>query len=225
MSVVLIVHISAGIAAVLSGVAALCVRKGARWHRMFGTVFFISMLVLASLGAYLALFLPQIATAIVGVLTCYLVATGWVAARKTSGAISKFDKIAVAIPVCVTAALLYFGVQALHSPTGLLQGAPPAPYFVFAFFAAFTSALDLKMIRRGSISGRQRIMRHLWRMCFALFFAIFSFLGQQKVLPAAIQNSAFLIVPAIAPLIVMFYWLVRVRFTAWLNKTPWGETR
>jgi hypothetical protein len=70
------------------------------------------------------------------------------------------------------------------------------------------------MILRGGISGAQRIARHLWRMCFALFFAAaFFFLGQQQVLPKVIRGSPFLVVLALAPLILMIFWLFRVRFS------------
>jgi hypothetical protein len=40
------------------------------------------------------------------------------------------------------------------------------------------------MLASGRISDRQRITRHLWRMCFGLFIATGSFfLGQQAVFP------------------------------------------
>ncbi len=70
------------------------------------------------------------------------------------------------------------------------------------------------MIRRGGISGNPRIARHLWRMCAALFIATGSFfLGQQKVMPEWMQGSPLLFVPALAPLVLMIFWLIRIRFT------------
>jgi hypothetical protein len=38
------------------------------------------------------------------------------------------------------------------------------------------------------------------------------FLGQQQVFPAALRKTAVLFVPAMLPLILMIFWLVRVRF-------------
>jgi hypothetical protein len=88
------------------------------------------------------------------------------------------------------------------------------PYFVFASFAAFAAALDLKVILHGGISGAQRIARHLWRMCFALFFAAaFFFLGQQQVLPKFVRGSPILVALALAPLVLMVFWLFRLRFS------------
>jgi len=70
------------------------------------------------------------------------------------------------------------------------------------------------MLARGSISGRPRITRHLWRMCFGLFIATGSFfLGQQQVFPAYLRGSVVLTVLAVLPFPVMIYWLIRVRFS------------
>ena len=68
------------------------------------------------------------------------------------------------------------------------------------------------MILRGGVSGGQRIARHLWRTCFALFFAASSFfLGQQKVMPVFMHGSPILFLPEIAILGLMIFWLFRVR--------------
>ena len=70
------------------------------------------------------------------------------------------------------------------------------------------------MLLRGGVFGRERIARHLWHMCFALYIAAGSFfLGQQKVLPAFLRGSPILFVPVILPLLLMIFWLVRVRVT------------
>jgi len=69
------------------------------------------------------------------------------------------------------------------------------------------------MLARGGISGRPRLIRHLWRMCFGLFIATGSFfLGQQQVFPVAIRKQYILAPLAILPLMLLIYWLVRVRF-------------
>jgi hypothetical protein len=49
-------------------------------------------------------------------------------------------------------------------------------------------------------------------MCFAFFIATGSFfLGQQDVMPQAVQGSPVLFVLAFAPFAVMAFWLVRLR--------------
>ena len=65
---------------------------------------------------------------------------------------------------------------------------------------------------RGTLSPRQRVARHLWRMCFAFFIATGSFfLGQQDVMPQAVRGSPILFVLAFAPFAIMIFWLVRIR--------------
>ena len=220
MSPLLICHISAGTLGILSGAAALSVGKGERLHRAFGTVFFFSMLTVSALALYLALFVPPIssgaappsASVSVGILTIYLVATAWMTVRRKDGSVGLFEKGAFLVALGVASALLIFGLHAASIPTA--RPGDYVPYFVFASFAAFAAAMDLKVILRGGVSGAQRIARHLWRMCFALFFAAaFFFLGQQQVFPKIMRGSPILVVLALAPLVLMIFWLFRVRFS------------
>jgi uncharacterized membrane protein len=220
MSPLLICHVSAGTLGILSGAAALSVRKGERLHRAFGTVFFVSMVTVSVLAMILAVFVPPIfagaappsASVSVAILTIYLVTTAWMTVRRKDGSIGLFEKGAFVVAFGIAAALLIFGLHAKSIPKA--KPSDYVPYFVFASFAAFAAAMDLKLILRGGISGAQRIARHLWRMCFALFFAAaFFFLGQQQVLPKVMRGSPILLVLALAPLIIMIFWLIRVRFS------------
>jgi len=220
ISPILAVHIAAGSLAIVSGFAALAVAKGERLHRVFGTVFFVSMLINSALAVYLAFFGPPIgaggappsASVPVAILTFYLVATAWMTVRRQERHVGPFEVGAFLAASCVAAALLIFGVQAAGIPAERLQGFPMR-YYIFASFAAFAALFDLKVILAGGISGVARIARHLWRMCFGLFFAsAFFFVGQQKILPAFLHGWPAL-VPAFAPLVLMIFWLLRVRLT------------
>jgi hypothetical protein len=224
VSPLLIVHVSAGCLGILSGAAALSVRKGERLHRAFGTVFFFSMLVVSALAVYLAIFVPPTAaggappsaSVSIGILTFYLVSTAWMTVRRTEGSIGRFEKGALLVALGVTAALLIFGLHAASMP--MARPGEYVPYFIFASFAAFAAVGDLKMILRRGISGVRRVARHLWRMCFALFFAAsFFFVGQQKVMPVYMHGSPLLLALGMAPLLVMTFWLIRVRFTNWFK--------
>ncbi len=225
MTPLLITHITAGSLGIVSGYAAVSVAKGERLHRVFGTVFVLSMLTVSALAVYLALFVPPThsggsppsASVSVGILTFYLALTAWMTVRRKAGGAGLFEKGALIAVLGVAAALLIFGLRAASVPA-----APPGsyvPYFVFASFAAFAAAADLKVVLRGGISGAPRIARHLWRMCFALFFAAaFFFLGQQGSLPRFMRGSPLLFIPALAPLVLMLFWLIRVRFTKWFER-------
>jgi uncharacterized membrane protein len=210
----LILHIAGGGVGLLSGAAALVFRKGERWHRRAGNVFFVSMLTMSAIGASVSPFLHKGLDALVGVFTFYLVATAWVTIRRPEGRIGRFETGAFLVALGVVAANLTFGALAADSPTGLVGGYPPTAYHVFAAIVALAAALDLSVILRGGVSGAQRIARHLWRMCVALFIAAASlFLGQQQLFPASVRGSAMLFVPEIAVLGLLIFWLLCVRLT------------
>ena len=214
-----ITHIGAGGTAILFGYAALFVRKGEKLHRSLGTVFVIAMLIMATMGTFLAISLRQVmagqtSNIAAGVFAGYLAATAYVTVKRKEGSIGFFEKFAFSAVLGLSATFLAWGVQATTSPGGKLDGYAAGFYFAFGGIAALLAALDFKVILRGGISGVPRIARHVWRMCFALFFAAGSFfLGQQKVMPVWMHGAWYLFVLGLAPLAFMVFWLVRIRFT------------
>ena len=53
-------------------------------------------------------------------------------------------------------------------PNRIKDEYPAAPCFVFGFLALLCAAGDVRMLLRGGVFGAHRIVRNLWRMCFAL---------------------------------------------------------
>jgi hypothetical protein len=107
-----------------------------------------------------------------------------------------------------------YGFEAAKNPTQSIGGVPAGMSFFLGSVALLSAAGDVRMIARGGLFGAHRIARHLWRMCFGLFIVSGSFfLGQQQVFPAFLRKTNVLFVPAILPLLLMIFWLVRVRFT------------
>lgn len=89
---------------------------------------------------------------------------------------------------------------------------PAFPFVMFGVVGVLAAAGDIRMIRSVTLDGAARLGRHLWRMCFALFIAAMSFfLGQAKVIPEAIRIPGLLAVPVLAVLVMMFYWMWKVR--------------
>jgi hypothetical protein len=173
------------------------------------------MLTMATIGAAASPFLPvpSMPNVVAGILTFYLVATGWVAIRQEDGRIGRLEKGGLGVALAVIAAGTTFALMARNSPTGRLGDTPPPAFLVFVVVGAIAAAGDLKMILRGGLSGSARIARHLWRMSAALTIASASFfLGQQKIMPAYMRGSSWLFVPVFAPLLLMVFWLIRVRF-------------
>jgi uncharacterized membrane protein len=212
-SPILLFHICAGISGLLSGAVAMSFRKGSRPHRAAGNVFFISMLGMSAAGAYLAFMKSQMNNVFGGILAFYLVATAWATARRRDGQTGIFDWVALLVILAAGAGIVTYGVEAASSQTGSKDGIPAGMYFFLGSVALVSAAGDVRMLVRGGVFGAQRIARHLWRMCFALFIAAGSlFLGQQQVFPAALRKTNVLFLASILPLILMIFWLFRVRF-------------
>lgn len=218
MNYLIPIHIAGGTVGLVAGGAALFLaRKGTPLHTRAGAVFFAAMLVLAGTGALIAAMKPERGTAVIGVLTCYLVVTSWATVRRRDGQAGRLELYGLPVAVGCAGAMLAFGLLGASAPDGRMDSLPAAVHFPFAALAALAAGLDLNFILRGRLTGRQRIARHLWRMCTALLIAAFSFfLGQQKVMPVAIQGSPWLFVPPLATLAAMVFWIFRVRFSrAW----------
>ena len=212
-STILFFHIVSGTLGMLSGFVAVFLRKGSRRHGVAGTVFSVSMLGLGASGTYLAILKHQPGNILGGMLTFYLVATAWITARRKQEETGIFDWGALLVVFAIAAVEVTFGVEAAMSPTGLKYDYPPWPYFMFGLVAVFATVGDIRMLVRGGISGTQRLARHLWRMCFALFIAAASiFLARQQLFPAIFRRTGVLILLSFLPLLLMIFWLVRVRF-------------
>lgn len=210
-SPLLVFHICTGFIALLSGTAATLFRKGSHLHTLAGNIFVVAMLALSATGTYLGLVKHHVLNTVMGALALYLVTTAWLTARRKGQETAIFDWAALLVPLAVGAILVIFGVAVASRP-GLKHGYPAPVYLTFGFVAFLFAAGDVHMLRRGGLKGMDRIARHLSRMCYALFIAAASFFqGQQQVFPAALRKTGMLFLPSIIPLMVMAFWLLRVR--------------
>jgi len=208
----LVLHIAAGTLGMLSGFVAVSFRKGSRRHRLAGDVFVISMLGLSASGVCLAIMKSRPGDVLGGTLTLYLVATAWMTARRRDGAPGIFDWGALLVALAVGAVTVTYGSEAANSQTGLKYGYPAGNYFFLGSVALLAAAGDVRMLARRGVSGTQRIARHLWRMCFALFIAAASiFLARQQIFPVLLRNTGVLFFLSVLPLLLMIFWLFRVR--------------
>ena len=222
MSVLTLVHIIFGSTALLAGAGALAFRKGGRLHAKAGTIFFAAMLVMALTGSMIAAFIPERGTAIIGLLTSYLVLTSWWTARHRNGRAGRFELFAFAAALAFASTMGAFGAMASAGATGRLDSLPASAHYPFAVVMLIAAAGDLNFLLRRTLGGRQRVARHVWRMCAALFIAAASFfLGQQDEFPQALKGLPIWFVPPFATLILMVFWLFRVRFAkAWAWALP-----
>jgi hypothetical protein len=210
---ILILHVSAGILAMLAGALAISFCKGSRRHRVTGNVFVICMLSVSAAGAWLAFRKSEADNVLGGIFTFYLIATAWATTRHGEAKIWKLDWIASPVALAIAALWFIWGVQVTRGRMAAGQGSSAGGYFFFGVLALLCAAGDIRMLQRGGISGRPRLTRHLWRMCFGWFIATISFfLGQQQVFPRWLRGSIVLVALAFLPLLFMIFWFVRIRF-------------
>jgi hypothetical protein len=225
-SPILVVHICAGSLGLLSGTAAMSFRKGSPRHVLAGKVFVASMLTMAVFAVYLAIKRHQPNNIGGGILTFYLIGTAWLTARRRDGETSRFDWIVLLIPLALGILTWMNGINVVRSGASSQDGVPVGMSFFMGSVMLLAAAGDVRMLVRGGVLGAKRIARHLWRMCFGLFIAAGSFfLGPsnrplrllsavglgQHLSPALFSTSLYLVL-TILPLILLVFWLVRVRF-------------
>jgi hypothetical protein len=146
-----------------------------------------------------------------GLFTCYLVATAWLTARRREAVTNIFDWAAFLFAFAVGLLVTTHGVRLAIGAVAPKPGVPVGMIFFLGFVALLAAAGDIRMLVRGRVFGKQRIVRHLWRMSFAMFIATGSFLAQRRVLAFFGGPKIFLL--SVLPLILMIFWLIRVRFT------------
>jgi hypothetical protein len=154
--------------------------------------------------------------------------------RRRDGETSRFDWIVLLIPLTLGILTWMNGLRVVRSGASSQDGVPVGMSFFMGSVMLLAAAADVRMLVRGGVSGTGRIARHLWRMCFGLFIAAGSFfLGPsnrplrllstvgigQHLSPALFSTSLYLFL-SVLPLILLIFWLVRIRFTNALGKRP-----
>jgi len=233
-SPILAIHIFAGTVAMLSGAAAMFFRKGSARHVLAGRVFVASMLIMAVGAVYLATVKHQPGNISGGILTFYLIGTAWLTARRKDGETSRFDWVALLIPLALGSLTWINAIRVVRSGASSQDGVPVGMSFFMGSVMLLAAAGDARMLVRGGVFGAKRIARHLWRMCFGLFIAAGSFflgplnrplrllsaVGLGQHLSPALFNTALYLFLSLLPLILMIFWFIRVRFTNAFKAKP-----
>src|SRR5690606_2127059 len=139
MDVLLIPHIVAGAVALASGVIAIIARKGSKPHRLAGTAFVLSMLLMAVSGGYIAFLTDDRITVLVSLLTVYLVSTAWTAVRRSANANGPWQWIALVAATSIAGLGGYLGLEANQGRVDVIDGTfvvPATVYWMFGGIAA-----------------------------------------------------------------------------------------
>jgi uncharacterized membrane protein len=201
----LALHIAGGSVAIVAGYGALMARKGRPLHRVLGQVFIVAMLVMALFAAVIGVATGKPGNAFAALLLAYLLGTSWAAVAPRRSWTPRFERLAMLLAVGLAAVGVIAPILGLNSSAGA------GGSFIFALLAGFSAAQDLKAIRGGGIAGPERLRRHLWRMCTAMFVATGSFfLGQMDEIPRALHGPHLWLL-AFGPLAALVLWMNRTR--------------
>jgi hypothetical protein len=221
MSPALVVHVTAGALGLLTGGIALGAGKGSALHRRSGRYFVYAMLVMGLTGAAIAAVLATApepksgirASMLMGLFAAYLVATALTVVSPPSRWTRRIDLIGMPLAAAIGVGQLTLGALAVSPPAGSRHVSMiTVVELVFGTIALFAAASDARLLRSPvPLAGTKRIARHLWRMTFALWIAVVSFFPRlTRFLPGSL--GALIAVPILGVLVVMFYWLWRVRY-------------
>ena len=215
-SLAYVVHVGGGTVGLVSGTVAAFARKGERLHRTAGTTFFVSMLVMASFAAWLAIVIPgQMSNLLGAVLTFYLVATGWLTVRRKQRTVGRAEKFALAAILCICAGLGGLSIAAAAGAVPGVKGQLLLATYMVTAIAAVAAIGDARLVLQGGIAGPARVARHLWRMLTALFLSFGSGFGNglARLLPGPFHIPPMFLAPMLLPLGLLIFWMIRVRLT------------
>ena len=216
--ILLPIHIIAGSIGLISGAVALSVSKGGRLHRRSGLIFVYAMIFLTVTGVVMGAAESDMSAVIPGLLTFYLVLTSLLTVRRLANPKSPWiDFGAMLFGLIVGIACIFsIGIEVFNSTQGNRSAGLLPLYIIFGAVALLAVLGDARMLLVQNIPWAQRIARHLWRMCLALWIATASFfLGQADELPEQLRIMPLLCTPVLLVFLLMVYWLVRVLFTKW----------
>ena len=205
-------HVLTGVTAFVAGSMAIAARKGGRWHRRSGLVFVSAMIATGITAAGISVYEGESPGG--GLLTAYFVFTAWTALTWLPGAHRRVN-LALMVFAFTIAVLGYAqGFTALGRPGNHIDGVPAGMMFFLATVNLLAAIGDARMIAAGGIQGTRRLARHLWRMCFGLFIATGSFVAQlveMTFMPEWMRSVPVIVVLAAGPLVVLLYWMWRIR--------------
>ena len=155
---ILIVHIAFGFLALASGGVALGSTKGATLHRRAGGVYVWAMIAVSVTAFALVTLRPNGFLFAVSIFSLYLVFTGWRAARLRDGRPQLLDQAAGAVMALAGLAMMGWGGANLGT------GAQPLILLIFGAIGVSLAVADWRDWRKGAVTGKERIARHLSRM-------------------------------------------------------------
>ncbi len=216
-AVLLYLHIGGGTVGIISGAIASIASKGQTLHRIAGRVFVVSMFIAYFIGATVAPFLTegQRPNFVGAILALYLLYSGVSAAWRREFRAGLAEKIGLIVALGIVAMGAVFMYMGMNSESGTVDGSPPQAFFLFIIAGSIAACGEINALIKRQLNATDRLVRHLWRMCFSFFIASGSFfLGQPQVFPAWFNDSGLNFLFSFLPLVILMLFLAKIRFSA-----------
>lgn len=210
LRMMLLLHVLAAAVGLVTGYLALYAAKGSTLHRKSGMWFVYSMVTMSVFAVVINLFEGEDWGG--GVVVAYFVISALTTVRPPAEQRRWLQVGGMLVAAYLGIASLVIGIDGVTGGEFVREGVPAPMLLFMGTVLVLAAASDVRVIRAGGLHGRPRLVRHLWRMCFALFIAAGSFfIGQSHTFPAAVRNLALLAIPVLVPLLAMPYWIGRLR--------------
>ena len=210
--IVWLIHTPAGTLALVTAVVAMLAQKGSSLHRKAGACFTWSMMIMLISGIAAAYLKDSIDDMMLGALVTYTVFTAWLTAHHKQKQTNYLELIALVW-------ILGLAAIAFLISTGWLPVQAPAAYLFWAGFAILCALGDFRNLVHSGLAGKQRIIRHVWRVGFSLLWAALAFIDKiVKILGANMKNMqdekllVIVAVPTVLILGTVLYWIAKVMF-------------
>ena len=207
------IHTPAGTIGIVASIVILFTRKGTPIHRKMGRWFTGSMLIMLCSGFLAALLKDSTGDMFLSAVIAYTVFTAWLTTFHRHGEAGVLEYAALTWIVALCAAAIVLNTQ------WILETGIPNLYPFWAVFAAICALGDIRNIRKGGLTGTQRIIRHVWRVGFSLLWAALALTDKimkaqgsdVKELPQG-EVLYIIVIPIAVILIVVVCWLLDILF-------------
>ena len=187
-------------------------------------IFVVGMIIAAILASVISVYAGK--SVVGGIFVVYLIYTATTTVKALPGSGRRMDIALMIMAFAFGAAMVWDGIIVWGLPGHARNGVPAGMILFLGTVCLLAAIGDARMIREGALRGARRIARHLWRMCFGLFIATGSFFfGQAKFIPEPIRIGPLLGVLGVAPLVILLYWMWRVRLRKRLEGMILGVQR
>lgn len=204
----LFVHVTAGIVSLIAALIAASNRKGSKWHRQIGMVFFWGMLVVGVTAIPVTFFRPNPFLFFIALFSFYMAFAGYRRGRSRYTP-QRVDLIAAIAMILVAAVMIVFGLNLVFSETGI--GWALASFGGLGLAFGVVDTIDTRRPR----TQLEKVQVHLSRMLGGTIATVTAVLVQQvtPLVESQWAQVALWLGPTIVltPLIVV--WQIRIQKT------------